>query len=132
MNAATRLLVRDRANHCCEYCHLPQAAAPFLTFHIEHIEAQQHITDDSLDNLALACPDCNRRKGTNLVTLIPATRVLVRLFHPRRDIWNHHFEYRGAILIWLTQAGEATIRLLQINTVERIEMRAELQNCGDM
>jgi len=132
MDAATRSLVRDRANHRCEYCHLPQAAAPFLTFHIEHIEAQQHITDDSPDNLSLACPDCNRHKGPNLVTLHPLTRALVRLFHPRRDIWNHHFEYRGAVLAGLTSVGEATIRLLQINTVDRVEMRAELQNCGDL
>ena len=132
MDAATRQLVRTRANDRCEYCHLPQAAAPFLTFHIEHVQARQHVEDDSLENLALACPDCNRHKGPNLTTIDPQTRLIVRLFHPRQDEWDSHFEYRGAILVGRTLVGEATIRLLQMNTVERVEMRAELHASGDL
>ena len=88
--------------------------------------------DDSPENLGLACPDCNRHTGPNLVTLDSLTREIVRLFHPRRDVWENHFEYSGAILEGRTPVGHATIRLLQINTVERVEMRAELLNCGDM
>jgi hypothetical protein len=42
---------------------LPQTAALFFTFHIEHIMARQHGGDDNLSNLALACPDCNAYKG---------------------------------------------------------------------
>lgn len=132
MDAATRQLVRKRANDRCEYCHLPQAAAPFLTFHVEHVQAQQHVEDDSLENLALACPDCNRHKGPNLTTIDPQTRLIVRLFHPRQDEWNSHFEYRGPVIVGRTLLGEATIRLLQMNTIERVEMRAELQSSGDL
>jgi HNH endonuclease len=132
MDAALRQFVRMRAKQRCEYCRLPQTAAPYLTFHIEHIEAQQHVEDDTPENLALACPDCNRHKGPNLVTLDSLTREIVPLFHPRRDVWEDHFRYDGAILEGRSAVGEATIRLLQINTVERVEMRAELINCGDM
>ena len=132
MDAALRQFVRTRAGQRCEYCRLPQIAAPYLSFHIEHIEAQQHVEDDSPENLAMACPDCNRHKGPNLVTLDSLTREIVRLFHPRRDVWENHFEYSGAILEGRSPVGQATIRLLQINTVERVEMRAELLNCGDM
>ncbi len=132
MDAATRQLVRKRADDRCEYCHLPQTAAPFLTFHIEHVQAQQHVEDDSLENLALACPDCNRHKGPNLTTIDPQTRLIVRLFHPRQDVWDAHFEYRAAIIVGHTLVGEATIRLLQMNTVERVEMRAELHASGDL
>lgn len=132
MDAVTRQLVRQRADDRCEYCHLPQAAAPFLTFHVEHVQAQQHVMDDSLDNLALACPDCNRHKGPNLTTVDPSTRKIVRLFHPRQDDWNSHFEVRGVFIIGRTLVGEATTRLLQMNTVERVEMRAELQAAGDL
>ncbi len=132
MDAALRQFVRTRAKQRCEYCRLPQTAAPYLTFHIEHIEAQQHVEDDTPENLALACPDCNRHKGPNLVTLDSLTREIVPLFHPRRDVWEDHFRYDGAILEGRSAVGEATIRLLQINTVERVEMRAELINCGDM
>ena len=131
MDATTRQLVRRRAKGQCEYCHLPQAAAPFLTFHIEHVQAQQHVEDDSLENLALACPDCNRHNGPNLTTIDPQTRLIVRLFHPRQDEWDSHFEYRAALIVGRTSVGEATIRLLQMNSVERVEMRAELQNSGE-
>ena len=131
MDATIRQIVRKRAEDRCEYCHLPQAAAPFLTFHVEHVQAQQHVDDDSLENLALACPDCNRHKGPNLTTIDPQSRSIIRLFHPRQDEWDSHFEYRGTILVGLTSIGEATIRLLQINSVERVEMRAELQKSGD-
>ena len=136
MDAVTRNLVRTRAANCCEYCRLPQSAAPFLRFHIEHVQAQQHIADDSPENLALACPDCNRHKGPNLVTLDPVSRDVVRLFHPRQDRWQDrwqdHFEFRGAILLGRTVIGESTIRLLQMNTVDRVEMRAELKMAGEM
>jgi hypothetical protein len=132
MDAVTRQQVWVRAQYRCEYCLLPQAAAPFLTFHVEHIEAQQHVADDSLENLALACPDCNRYKGPNLTTLHPETRSIVRLFHPRRDVWSDHFEYQGAVLVGRTPIGEATIRLLQINAEERMEIRIELQAAYEM
>ena len=102
MDAAIQHLVRNRAQHRCEYCHLPQSAAPFVTFHVEHIQAQQHVVDDSPDNLALACPDCNRYKGPNLTTLDSQTRALVRLFNPRQDNWDEHFERRDAIIVGRT------------------------------
>lgn len=132
MDAQLRELVRTRAENRCEYCLLPQSAAPFLTFHVEHVEAKQHVVDDSSDNLALACPDCNRFKGPNLTTLDAVTREIVRLFHPRRDAWHEHFEYRGSILFGRTPVGLATIQLLQINSAERVKMRAELQRNGEM
>ena len=103
-----------------------------MSFQIEHIEARQHNADDSLDNLALACPDCNRSKGPNLATLDPETRAPVRLFHPRRDQWEGHFEYLGARFIGKTAAGTATIHLLQGNSVELVEMRAERQALKEM
>jgi hypothetical protein len=111
---------------------LSQSAAPFITFHVEHIEAQQHIDDDSLDNLALACPDCNRHKGPNLTTLDPDTRALVKLFHPRLDRWDDHFEFQGPIIAGRTTTGIATARLLQFNSEERVEMRRQLIAAGEM
>src|SRR5437016_3905081 len=37
-----------------------------VRFHVEHIVARQHGGSDTVENLALACPECNRHKGTNL------------------------------------------------------------------
>ncbi len=128
MEVATQRLVRSRAENRCEYCRLPQHAAPFLMFHIEHIQAKQHVQDDSLDNLALACPDCNRHKGPNLTTLDAATREIVLLFHPRKDDWDEHFEFEGYFIRGVTPVGIATEKLLKFNTDERVEFRAELHN----
>lgn len=132
MNAATRKLVIARADNRCEYCHLPQSAMPLVTFHIEHIYAQQHIADDSLDNLALACPDCNRVKGPNLTTIDPATRQILVLFHPRTDRWDDHFRFEGPLIVPQTEIGRATIRLLQLNSPERVEFRTFLLEIGEM
>jgi hypothetical protein len=126
MDTATRRRVRSRARQRCEYCRLPQSAAPFLTFHIEHIEASQHVDDDSLDNLCLACPHCNLHKGPNLTTLSAETREIVVLFHPRRDAWDEHFRQSGANIEGITATGKATVRLLKMNADEQVQIRTEL------
>lgn len=70
MDAATVQLVRQRAGNRCEYCLLPQEFSG-LRFHVEHIVARQHRGTDDADNLALACPECNCHKGTNLSGVDP-------------------------------------------------------------
>jgi hypothetical protein len=67
-----------------------------------------------------------------LTTLDPETRQLVRLFHPRQDDWEAHFAFRRAELLGLTEMGLATVRLLQINSPDRLSMRAELLELGEM
>jgi len=84
MDATSRQLVRERAGNLCEYCRLPQGSYD-LTFHVEHIVAQQHQPDHTLFNLALAFDQCNLHKGTNLVTIEQQSGQQVRLFNPRSD-----------------------------------------------
>jgi hypothetical protein len=129
---ATRQVVIQRAGNRCEYCHLPQAAMSQFAFHIEHILAQQHLQDDSLENLALACPDCNRHKGPNLTTIDPVTRQFIPLFHPRLDSWAEHFEFQGALLHGLSEVGRATVRLLEMNSDPRVALRAALIEIGEI
>ena len=131
MDAATRHLVADRAGRRCEYCRLPQAASPFLTFHIEHIQARQHIADDDLANLALACPHCNLHKGPNLTSLDLETRAVVELFNPRIQVWDDHFRLDGADLVGTSQIGRVTVRLLRMNDLEQLEIRAGLLLRGE-
>lgn len=132
MDEAVRELVHRRANHRCEYCRLPQSAARFFSFHIEHIRAQQHRGSDDPSNLALACPDCNRFKGPNLTSVDPETDEVVPLFNPRVHAWDQHFTVRGAEIIGVTPIGRATVALLQVNEEERREMRAELLARGEL
>src|SRR5271157_587437 len=63
MDAAIKRSVRDRARHRCEYCGLPQAAQPYVTFHIEHVLPRKHGGSDDPSNLALACERCTAFKG---------------------------------------------------------------------
>ena len=131
MDAATRQFVQERSGNRCEYCHLPQAAATFLAFHVEHIQARQHIVDDSSENLAWACPDCNRHKGPNLSSVDPLTRQVVLLFNPRNNNWSDHFRREHALIIGLTASGRATVRLLRMNSEARVEIRSELLTTGE-
>lgn len=114
--------VRERAKGLCEYCRLPQIAYP-LTFQIDHIIAEQHRGKAILNNTALACPRCNRRKGPNLSGIDIQTRQMTRLYHPRRDRWSEHFRWRGPRLIGLTPIGRVTIQVLNINHPDDIPLR---------
>jgi 5-methylcytosine-specific restriction endonuclease McrA len=66
MDAALREMVWEQAQGRCEYCRLHQDDADFITFHVEHIIAEQHGGGEELENLCLACPECNFAKGPNL------------------------------------------------------------------
>lgn len=122
MDPAVRALVRTRADNRCEYCRLPQELSE-LRFHIEHIVPRQHGGSDDADNLALACPDCNLRKGPNLSAIDPESQQIVQLFHPRHDSWATHFASRGERIVGLTPKGRATANLLAVNGPERLRIR---------
>ena len=132
INASRNYTHCSRNTHCCEYCQLPQQAVPFFTFHIEHITARQHGGDDDPSNLALACPDRNAHKGPNLTSIDPNTGQLVSLFGPRLHLWNEHFQLQGPRIFGRTPIGRATVRLLAMNDEDRLDMRRELQELGDM
>jgi 5-methylcytosine-specific restriction endonuclease McrA len=127
MDPVVRDFVRRRADHRCEYCHLPQAAVPFAPFHIEHIVARQHGGDDDPSNLALACDRCNLYKGPNLAGIDPETGAVTVLFHPRRDSWDDHFRWISAEIVGQTPLGRATVRLLQMNSKRRVQLRARFR-----
>ena len=76
MDVKLRQFVRARAGQRCEDCGLPQEFSE-LRFHIEHVIPRQHGGDDDADNLALACPDCDLRKGPNLTGIDPQSGEVV-------------------------------------------------------
>ena len=84
-----------------------------------------------MDNLALACFRCNLHKGPNLTGLDPDTGRITPLFHPRRDVWHEHFTVRGARIVGITAVGRVTVKVLDMNAAERIELRAELADEGN-
>lgn len=132
MEAELRNVVRQRAENRCEYCRLLHHDADLVAFHVEHIVAKQHGGTDALPNLALACSRCNRTKGPNLSSLDPSTGQMVRLFHPRQDSWDAHFEFQGATIVGLTPEGRATVELLKMNEPKRVRTRATLIARGQL
>ena len=131
MDETVRQFVRERGGHRCEYCRLPQDAVPFLRFHVEHIQATQHVLDDSESNLCLACPRCNLKKGPNLATLSVTDRKLIRLFHPRKDVWEEHFEVINGLIVGRTEIGTATVNLLLMNATDQLRIRRKLISRGE-
>ena len=121
---ALREQVVERAAKRCEYCLLPSSFA-LIDFEIDHVIAKQHGGEDTLDNLALACFRCNRRKGTNLSSVDPDTSEVIPLFNPRVQRWNEHFRLDAdGVIRALTLTGRVTLHFLQFNTDERVEERA--------
>src|SRR6267142_934033 len=82
ISAQIRSHVRERAQSACEYCHLHQDDSPLAVLHIEHIIPKFHGGSDDIDNLALACIDCNLHKGTNLTGIDPETSEITHCFIP--------------------------------------------------
>jgi hypothetical protein len=129
MDAATSQLVRQRAENRCEYCHLPQEFSG-LRFHVEHIVARQHCGADDAGNLALACPECNLHKGTNLTGIDPDTSKVTPMFHPRRDKWEDHFTLVDGSIAGKTPVGRTTAWLLEMNVGENLRLRQGLFRLG--
>lgn len=132
MDRALRERVLTRARQCCEYCRLHQRYAPFARFHVEHIIPRQHGGSDDPSNLALACHRCNLYKGPNLTGIDPESGQVVPLFNPRHGAWEAHFALQGAHIVGLTPTGRATVRVLAMNALERVQFRTELHASGEL
>lgn len=73
---------------------------------------------------------CNRRKGSDLGSLLRRTGELIRFFNPRTDGWEAHFELSGARIEQRTDIGEVTSLIFGFNDEERILEREELLSQG--
>ncbi len=120
----TKTLVRERAGNQCEYCQLHQDDSPLAVLHIEHIIPKKHGGSDELENLALACIDCNLHKGPNLTGIDPQTNDVTELFHLRRQQWRGHFAWNGIFIIGQTAVGRTTVRVLEMNSTAQLELRS--------
>jgi len=125
-----RAEVTARAEHRCEYCHLP-TRGQVATFPIDHIIPKRTGSSHDPENLALACPQCNAHKWTAIQAQDPATGRFVALFHPRCDDWNEHFEWLGdGELGGRTPCARATVVALQMNSPTMIDLRRLLSSLG--
>lgn len=127
---ALRRLVEERARRHCAFCLLPAELAFLQAHEVDHVIAEKHGGETVEGNLAFSCWRCNRHKGTDLTSFDPQTGALTLLFNPRSQSWSAHFALRELVLEGLTPEGRTTVRLLQLNTPERMAERQRLLALG--
>ena len=131
VSAALRREVRERAGKRCEYCLLAESQS-FLPHEPDHLIALKHGGKTVSANLALACFDCNRFKGSDIASLDVVTAEVVSLFNPRTQQWaDHFFLHTDGRIVPLTAVGRVTESLLRFNLRERLEVRARLLLIGE-
>lgn len=121
--------VWKRARGCCEYCQMSQEFQ-VRPLQLDHVRAQKHRGKTNTANLALACFECNIYKSSSPAGFDPATEQLYPLFDPRKDSWNRHFRWVGALLKGKTAIGRTTIDVLRINLPTRVQHRKMLMVLG--
>ena len=124
-----RTLVAGRAQRLCEYC-LIHEADTYLGCQVDHIISLKHAGETVLANLAYACAFCNRHKGSDVGSISPSTGRFVRFFNPRADRWAAHFLLSGHEIQPTSEIGEATARILGLNSMERVLERRTLMARG--
>ena len=128
IDEVSRRAVIERAARRCEYCLVHEDSAGF-PHQVDHIISRKHGGSSGLGNLAYACVLCNRYKGSDIAS-IDRSGNPIRLFNPRRDIWDEHFKLNGPVIQPMTAVGEVTARVLRLNTSERVIERRLWQALG--
>ncbi|HEY6333776.1 MAG TPA: HNH endonuclease signature motif containing protein [Blastocatellia bacterium] len=124
-----RSLVATRAHYLCEYC-LIHEDDTFLGCAVDHIISLKHGGPTVPENLAYACPFCNRYKGSDIASLSREGGGLVRFFNQRIDRWGDVFRLDKSAIQPLSDIGEVTARILKFNESERILERERLAEIG--
>lgn len=127
-----RRQITEAADNCCEYCRVPRAVA-FAAYHIDHIISEKQGGGTTFVNLALACRLCNLSKGSSIAAWHEFQDALIRLYNPRKDRWNQHFTLRpSGLIVARTEIGQGTIKVLNLNDLNRVQARSALIEAGIM
>lgn len=120
-----------RAGHRCEYCRAPEAVINF-PFEVEHIVPESRGGVDTESNSALACRSCNLHKAAHVSARDSESQLVVRLFQPREDRWEEHFQFNFKIgtITGLTAIGRATVTRLDMNSKPQMAARRQWARLG--
>ncbi len=119
---ATKKLIFERAQGCCEYCQTCEANIG-QAMHIEHIDPAG---GNAPANLCLSCPNCNVSKAKATSAPDPETGAVVSLYNPRTQAWADHFRWieNGVQMRGLMLVGRATVERLRMNQARVVNARA--------
>jgi len=116
--------LRRRAHGLCEYC---QARAELTghEFTVDHIQPESLGGSRRLENLCWCCFWCNAFKQARTEWLDPRSGALVRLYNPRVDRWEDHFQWSpdSTRIRARTPVGRATVRALRLNRPALVKAR---------
>jgi hypothetical protein len=122
--ASLRNRILARAAGRCAFCRCAESLMG-VSFEVDHIVPRAAGGKTTQGNLCLCCPTCNRHKAARLRALDPLGGKTLPLFHPIRDTWEEHFEWRegATILAGRTAIGRATAQALQMNRPAMVSLR---------
>ncbi len=120
-----------RAGHRCEYCHAPEAVFN-LPLEVDHIVPGARGGEDAVTNWALACRSCNLYKAIHVSGPDPDSDAVFRLFHPREDQWEDHFQVapESGKILGRTPIGRATVARLGMNSAAQVAARQQWMRLG--
>lgn len=121
---ALQIEVALQSQYRCGYC-LSQQRLMGVALTVDHIIPQSVGGETTLENLCLACWDCNLAKSDRITAVDPETETAVRLYHPLQQRWNTHFRWEGngLYIVGLTPIGRATASSLKLNRPQLVESR---------
>jgi hypothetical protein len=129
ISSRIRQEVSKRANYNFEYCLYPDVYA-LHSHEVDHLLSRKHGGLTILENLALACLECNRHKGTDIASYDDLTGNLTAFYNPRTQVWTEHFQMQNAEIVGLTPEARVVVKILQLNSEERVEQRQMLIELG--
>lgn len=99
---------------------------------IEHLLPLAAGGTDEEENLWLACRDCNSYKSSKIYVLDEETNRKVKIFNPRRQVWQRHFEFNSMTgeITGKTVCGRATVTALRMNSDQALIARMIWFNAG--
>jgi hypothetical protein len=101
-------------------------------FDVDHIVPESRGGQTILENLAYAGQSCNGHKWSHEEFIDPATGERVRIFNPRTDRWDDHFQWvespeeLDVRIVGKTSCGRATEAGLQMNAPAIARVRRDL------
>ena len=128
---AIQRAILELSRDYCEYCVIPSNFSTDF-FHYEHIIPLVLNSQTELSNLARSYGICNNNKRDKIDNIDPLTKEIVRLYHPRQDIWTEHFQWSddNLYIVGLTAIGRSTIDLLKLNRINAFNLRKLLKMGG--
>jgi len=103
---------------------------PIFPHDPDHIIAIEHGGPTTSENMAYACFDYNRAKGSDIASTDRETGSLTPLFSPRTQLWGEHFRHNSLVIEAHTAIRRVTVRLLRMNLPVRVAIRESLVRAG--